>query len=341
MERLHFAHQFHPVVAYGDAVGNDCFELQRMFWSSGVRTDLFAWEAKPEVRALVRDWKDLERVVSRDGLLLVHHSMGNDTVSEVAKLPARKAVVYHNITPARYFEGLNEHARRYAEVGREQLLELAKSAEFGFADSEYNRRELAEAGCANTVVVPIAIDWEQYDVAPDPKLARAGRRAHGDPRGRADPPAKGDPRRHRFLRRVPHVGSGCAALPRRIDRHVRPVPRAAPAADREARPRRCRDLRGQRDHRAAGRLLPRRDRIPHALRSRGVLRPAPRGNAQRPADRRPCGRCDPGDARRRWRAARGEVAICGRGSARARSARSGCAQGSPREGPPACGRVLA
>src|SRR5207302_248697 len=83
----------------------------------------------------------------RDGLLLVHHSMGNDTVSEVARLPARKAVVYHNITPAKYFEGLNEHARRYAEVGREQLLELAKSAEFGFADSEYNRRELAEAGC--------------------------------------------------------------------------------------------------------------------------------------------------------------------------------------------------
>src|SRR5439155_720872 len=66
MERLHFAHQFHPVVAYGDAVGNDCFELQRMFWSSGVRSDLFVWEAKPEVRALVRDWKDLERDVVPD-----------------------------------------------------------------------------------------------------------------------------------------------------------------------------------------------------------------------------------------------------------------------------------
>src|SRR5438445_12369362 len=120
MERLHFAHQFHPVVAYGDAIGNDAFELQRMFWSSGVRSDLFAWEAKPEVRALVRDSKDLERVVSRDGLLLVHHSMGNDTVSEVAKLPARKAVVYHNITPARYFDGLTEPPPRYAESGRDR-----------------------------------------------------------------------------------------------------------------------------------------------------------------------------------------------------------------------------
>jgi len=132
-ERLRFAHQFHPVVAYGDAIGNDAFELQRMFWASGVRSDLFAWEAKPEVRGLVRDWKDLERITNRDGLLLVHHSMGNDVVSDVAKLPVRKAVVYHNITPAKYFEGLNEHARKYAELGREQLAELARSAEFGEA----------------------------------------------------------------------------------------------------------------------------------------------------------------------------------------------------------------
>src|SRR5436309_10292754 len=172
MERLHFAHQFHPVVAYGDAVGNDCFELQRMFWAAGVRSDLFAWEAKPEVRALVRDHKDLEGFNRRDGLLLVHHSMGNDAVSEVARLPARKAIVYHNITPAHYFEGLNEHARRYAELGREQLTALARGAELGFADSEYNRRELAAAGCANTSVVPIAVDWEQFDVPPDAAVAR-------------------------------------------------------------------------------------------------------------------------------------------------------------------------
>src|SRR6267143_6556364 len=113
MERLRFAHQFHPVIAYGDAIGNDAFELQRMFWSSGVRSDLFAWEAKPEVRALVRDWKDLERLPS-DALLLIHHSMGNDVLSVVAIPKKRKAIVYHNITPAEYFTGLNDHAKRYS-----------------------------------------------------------------------------------------------------------------------------------------------------------------------------------------------------------------------------------
>jgi len=169
--RLRTAHQFHPVIAYGDAVGNDCFELQRMFWSSDVRSDLFAWEAKPEVRALVRDWHDLERL-PKDALLLIHHSMGNDVISEVAKLPQRKAIVYHNITPAQYFTGLNDHAKRYSALGRAQLKELAQVAEFGFADSEFNRQELEEAGVAKTAVVPILYDWEAFDVTPDPVVTR-------------------------------------------------------------------------------------------------------------------------------------------------------------------------
>lgn len=174
MARLKVAHQFHPVIAYGDAVGNDAFELQRLFWASDVRSDLFAWEAKPEVKALVRDWHDLERLGSsqKDALLLIHHSMGNDVIGEVAKLPQRKAVVYHNITPAEYFTGVNDHAKQYSELGREQLKLLASVAEFGFADSEFNRQELEAAGLAKTAVVPILYDWEQFDVTPDPVVMR-------------------------------------------------------------------------------------------------------------------------------------------------------------------------
>src|SRR2546429_4294911 len=171
-EPLRFAHQFNPVIAYGDAVGNDCLELQRIFWSAGVRSDLLAAEAKPEMRALTRSWDDLELIKRRDGLLLVHHSIGTDTVPKVLASPARKAIVYHNITPGHYFAGLNDYLKSFAELGREQLKELAKAAEFGIADSEYNRKELEEAGLANTAVVPPLVDWEDFDRPPDPEVAR-------------------------------------------------------------------------------------------------------------------------------------------------------------------------
>jgi glycosyltransferase involved in cell wall biosynthesis len=170
--RLETAHQFAPTIAYGDAVGNDCFELQRLYWSRGVRSDLFAAEAKPEVRQFVQPWRDLEKLPTAGTSLQVHISMGNDALWDVAKLPHRKTVIYHNITPAHYFEGLNEHARRYSEIGREQLAEFAKVSELGIADSEYNRKELLRLGFAKTAVVPIMVDWSAFDVEPDPDVLR-------------------------------------------------------------------------------------------------------------------------------------------------------------------------
>jgi glycosyltransferase involved in cell wall biosynthesis len=170
--RLETAHQFAPTIAYGDAVGNDCFELQRLYWSRGVRSDLFAAEAKPEVKQFVQPWRDLETVPVDGTSLQIHLSMGNDALWEVAKLPHRKTVIYHNITPAHFFEGLNEHARRYSEIGREQLAEFAKVSELGIADSLYNQKELVRAGFAKTAVVPISVDWSAFDVAPDPAILR-------------------------------------------------------------------------------------------------------------------------------------------------------------------------
>ncbi|MGH2490540.1 MAG: glycosyltransferase, partial [Candidatus Limnocylindria bacterium] len=173
-ERLRIADQFVPTLAYGDAIGNDAFELQRLFWQRGVQSEIFVDEAKPEVLAFARSWRDLRpKRLRAGGLLLVHVSMGNDAIDKIAKLPVRKAVVYHNITPARYFSGSNPAAEKYAEVGRRQLKDLAAQAELGIADSEFNRRELEELGYRRTAVVPIIVDWAAFDVEPDPAVVRA------------------------------------------------------------------------------------------------------------------------------------------------------------------------
>jgi glycosyltransferase involved in cell wall biosynthesis len=173
-ERLRTADQFVPTLAYGDAIGNDAFELQRLFWSRGVQSDIFVDEAKPEVLPFARSWNDLRpKRLAAGGLLLLHMSMGNDQIDKVAKLPVRKAVVYHNITPARFFSGINPMAEKFAEIGRRQLKDLAARAELGIADSEFNRRELEELGYKQTAVVPIIVDWSAFDVEPDPAVTRA------------------------------------------------------------------------------------------------------------------------------------------------------------------------
>ena len=169
--RLTRACQFHPVIAHGDAIGNDTFALERLLWARGARSRIYAAHAHDEVAAFVRPWRNLA-IEPRDGaLLLFRHSMGNDCVDEVGDLPLPKVLRYHNITPARYFVGLNEELRKYSELGREQLRRLATKCEMGIADSEFSRRELEASGYGKTAVVPILVDRTAFEQEPDPVVA--------------------------------------------------------------------------------------------------------------------------------------------------------------------------
>ncbi|HET8568197.1 MAG TPA: glycosyltransferase [Candidatus Limnocylindria bacterium] len=168
--RLRRLHQFHPTIAFGDAVGNECFQLQHLIWQHGAASDLYAQEARDEVKAFVRPTHDLVHEREPGTAVLIHVSMGNASLDDVATLEAPKAVIHHNITPARFFEGISDHNRHFAELGREQLRRLAQVAELGIGDSEYNRKELEEAGFARTAVVPLLLDWRAYDVPPDARV---------------------------------------------------------------------------------------------------------------------------------------------------------------------------
>jgi glycosyltransferase involved in cell wall biosynthesis len=170
--RLRRADQFAPTVAYGDAVGSDIFELQRLFWKRGVASDVYTDEAKPGVEPFTRAWHVL-REPERDGAtLLVHVSMGNASLGEISQVPRRRIVVYHNITPAHFFEGISDQLVAHSALGRDQLRELARTSELGIADSEFNRAELRELGFDRTAVVPILTDPTLWDVTPDPRLLK-------------------------------------------------------------------------------------------------------------------------------------------------------------------------
>src|SRR5207245_1803697 len=137
----------------------------------GVAGDVYGAEARPGLETFMRPWQDLRSERTDERALFVHVSMGNDALSGIADVPQRKAVVYHNITPAHFFEGISEQLVRHSELGREQLKALAKACELGIADSEYNRQELEAAGFARTAVVPILTDPGAFDVRPDPVVA--------------------------------------------------------------------------------------------------------------------------------------------------------------------------
>jgi glycosyltransferase involved in cell wall biosynthesis len=82
--------------------------------------------------------------------------------------PDRLVSIYHNITPAEWFLGFHPHLAGLCYHGRRELAAFAERTELGLGDSEYNRRELEEAGYARTAVLPIVLDLSAYAVPPSP-----------------------------------------------------------------------------------------------------------------------------------------------------------------------------
>ena len=158
-------HQFHPVLAPGDAMSNHVFALQRRLREWGHDAHSYAVEAKPGIDAW--SYRRLFRVAKPDDVVLLHFSMGHEIFDQLVKLPSRKVLVYHNITPPEFFAGVNPHAAAFAELGRRQLASLADKVELAIGVSEYNRLELEAAGFERTATVPILIDWQALEIQPD------------------------------------------------------------------------------------------------------------------------------------------------------------------------------
>ena len=78
------------------------FELQALLRRFGYASEVFAEHIPTGLQDRVRSIHDYGG--SRSELLLVHHSIGYDAFDDVVDLPNDLVVVYHNVTPERYFE---------------------------------------------------------------------------------------------------------------------------------------------------------------------------------------------------------------------------------------------
>ena len=172
-------HQFLPVFAAGDAIGNHVLRIRDALREAGYDSEIFAGDIHPPVRHLARHYRDM--VLPKDGTatwLLYHLSTGSALAAWLEDVPTSVAVDYHNITPARYFERWMPEAADRARTARAEMLRLAARARFALADSGYNATELTAAGYPDTSVVPILIDFSDYDAPADAgALARLERLA--------------------------------------------------------------------------------------------------------------------------------------------------------------------
>ena len=165
-------HQLLAALAYGDAIGDEALAIQRHLRAGGFESEIFAERVHPRMAHLARPLWRYPEVSAPDTVCVYHFSIGSAAGRLIYHAPDRLVAIYHNITPARYFLGFHPHLVGLTHHGRRELEAFAPRAELALGDSEYNRRELAEAGFRQTGVLPIVLDLARYGRNPSPVTRR-------------------------------------------------------------------------------------------------------------------------------------------------------------------------
>ncbi len=163
-------HQFLAGFNKSDAISNEAIVIQKLFRDWGYESEIFS-EAKrilPELQKYAHDISEYQP--NEEDIVLLHLSIGspiNDIFNEIS---CKKAILYHNVTPAHYFEIVEKKTSYNLAKGREQAKKLANTASINMADSKFNADELLEIGFKDVKVLPLLLDQEKLDHKPDKKI---------------------------------------------------------------------------------------------------------------------------------------------------------------------------
>jgi L-malate glycosyltransferase len=145
-----------------DAVTTQALVYRGLFGEWGFAGGDYAVSIDPRIASRVRPLKSFAPGV--DDVLVIHYSAYAPKLRAVLDLPNPKLLVYHNVTPARWFWDYEPTIAVHCSLGRRQLPDFAKGVDLAAGVSQFNADELAAAGATRTAVIPIV--FSPPDVGP-------------------------------------------------------------------------------------------------------------------------------------------------------------------------------
>jgi glycosyltransferase involved in cell wall biosynthesis len=162
-------HQVLPALSYGDAASNHAIELRGILRGWGYSSNIYAKYIHPKVSRFANPLEAYKENAAN--IVIYHLSLAGLDVSEfVQQLPDTKVLIYHNVTPHHYFEGIDDTLYDLCKRGREELKQFTRITNLALGVSEYSRRELEQYGFKDTGVLPIILDYTKYAIEPDEKI---------------------------------------------------------------------------------------------------------------------------------------------------------------------------
>lgn len=164
--------QMLPILAYGDAIGNDTLTLGETLKENGYDTKIYAQHIDQRIQSALTD--SVEHYQCRpDDVIIYHLSTGNDMNYKLSEYNCRKIIRYHNVTPPEFFEGYDANMVEVCASGLRAARYLAKKADHCFSVSEFNHQELIQMGyTCDRDIIPILIAFDDYAKTPNAKVLK-------------------------------------------------------------------------------------------------------------------------------------------------------------------------
>ncbi len=150
--------QFVPTLVPGDATGMHAMMIHKLVEDRNIETRIYVEEVKrDQIGGAVR-FTDYARENRPDDILIYHLAAPSAIADFLSSRGETLAIVYHNITPAHFFEPWDQVAATGQIWARAQLSRLAARTTLALPVSKFNQEELIELGYGKSVVVPILFD---------------------------------------------------------------------------------------------------------------------------------------------------------------------------------------
>jgi glycosyltransferase involved in cell wall biosynthesis len=161
-------HQFATSLSYGDAISDEMLEIRKTIRQEGYESEIFIKYYDNQTAKYARDYREYINFSSENNIVLFHFSIGSPVSKMFFRIPDKKVMIYHNITPYKYFMDTHRILTKECYKGRLELKMFAPKVDLALGDSEYNRKELEEAGYKKTGVLPLILDLSKFDQEGDP-----------------------------------------------------------------------------------------------------------------------------------------------------------------------------
>ncbi len=155
-------------VQKGDGIGNMVLKLDELFKAKGYHAAVYAYNIgagiDSSIAVRISEFTELDK----DDLLIYHMCEGHEINEIIKKQPCKKLAIYHNSTPARFFEQYSEYMVEAQNKAVREISAMDMVFDRLIAVSEFNKSDLVKMGYweRDIDVIPSLVDFSDYNREP-------------------------------------------------------------------------------------------------------------------------------------------------------------------------------